>query len=451
MKKLCNSAKLDNRYRAALNNGCGAGHGDSAEMGAGLVPGYGSGLGAGRTSGLASFKFDEREVKMPKIAVAGVKGSTGREFLNLLNESGIPADDVFALEAKAPLGTLVSYGEDDELDVSALETFDFKKADIAIFATTKEQGKRFIKKATGAGCRVIDLSGATFGDSSVPLVIPELNGELLKRGNGAGCECGEHCECGEDCACGENGGHGHCGCGENGGHGHCGCGCGTENGRAADGLPQVIGVPSSAVYQILLPLAGVIKEHKLKRLVVTTFNSTSYHGHEAMDELFTQSRKIFLNETLVDDEQIFKKQIAFNVLPQVGEFIGEETSLEWAINAEIKKVLDSDIKVHANCAFVPTFIGDAAFVNAEFDDEVDATAVREAMKAQKNVVVFDKTVDAGYVSVDDVQGEDSVYVSRVRQDVSVENGISFWTVADNLRAGGAKLAFSVMTAVLAKA
>ena len=121
---------------------------------------------------------------MPKIAVAGVKGSTGREFLNLLNESGIPADDVFALEAKAPLGTLVSYGEDDELDVSALDTFDFKKADIAIFATTKEQGKRFIKKATGAGCRVIDLSGATFGDSSVPLVIPELNGELLKRGNG---------------------------------------------------------------------------------------------------------------------------------------------------------------------------------------------------------------------------------------------------------------------------
>lgn len=391
LEKLCNSAKLDSRYRAALHNGYSVGQ----------VPDK----MPGRTSGSASFKFDEREVKMPKIAVAGVKGSTGREFLNLLNESGIPADDVFALEAKAPLGTLVSYGEDDELDVSALDTFDFKKADIAIFATTKEQGKRFIKKATGAGCRVIDLSGATFGDSSVPLVIPELNGELLKRGNG----------------------------------------------QATDGLPQVIGVPSSAVYQILLPLAGTIKEHKLKRLVVTTFNSTSYHGHEAMDELFTQSRKIFLNETLVDDEQIFKKQIAFNVLPQVGEFIGEETSLEWAINAEIKKVLDSDIKVHANCAFVPTFIGDAAFVNAEFDDEVDATAVREAMKAQKNVVVFDKTVDAGYVSVDDVQGEDSVYVSRVRQDVSVENGISFWTVADNLRAGGAKLAFSVMTAVLAKA
>ena len=336
---------------------------------------------------------------MPKIAVAGVKGGIGREFLNLLAESSIPVDDVFALEAKSPLGTIVSYGEDDEMDVFSLDNFDFKKADIAVFATTKEQGKRFIKKAVAAGCLVIDLSGATFGDSSVPLIVPEINGD----------ECLKNCN------------------------------------------KPVVAVPSSAVYQILLPLAGMFKENKLKRLVITMFNSTSYHGHEAMDELFTQSRKIFLNETLVDNEQIFKKQIAFNVLPQVGEFIGEETSLEWSINAEIKKLLGGDIKVHANCAFVPTFIGDAAFVNAEFENDVDASDVRESMKKQKNVVVFDKTVDAGYVSVDDVQGEDSVYVSRVRQDVSVENGISFWTVADNLRAGGAKLAFSVMTALLAKA
>lgn len=336
---------------------------------------------------------------MPKIAVAGVKGSAGREFLNLLAESAIPVDDVFALEVKSPLGTIVSYGEDDELDVFALDNFDFKKVDVAIFATTKEQGKRFIKKAIAAGCKVIDLSGATFTDSTVPLVIPEINGDEILKNN-------SH---------------------------------------------QIVAVPSSAVYQVLLPLAGVIKNNKLKRLVLTTFNSTSYYGHEAMDELFTQSRKIFLNETLVDNEQIFKKQIAFNVLPQVGEFIGDETSLEWEINAEVKKLLPYDIKVHANCAFVPTFIGDAAFVNAEFESDVDADEVRECMIKQKNVVVFDKTVDAGYVSVDDVQGEDSVYISRIRQDVSVENGISFWTVADNLRAGAAKLAFSVMTTLLAKA
>lgn len=326
---------------------------------------------------------------MAKIAIAGVKSSAGREFLNLLCENDVAVEDVFALEIKSPLGTLVSYGEDDELDVYALEEFDFKQVDLVVFATTREIGKRYIKKAMNAGARVIDLSGATFTDMDVPLVIPEINGELLKSD------------------------------------------------------VKAVSVPSSAVYQILLPLANAIKNHQLKRLVVTTFNSTSYYGHEAMDELFTQSRKIFLNESLVDNELVFKKQIAFNVLPQVGEFIGEETALEWAINAEVKKVLQSDIKVHANCAFVPTFIGDAVFVNAEFEDEVDADEIRQSMMNVKNVVVFDKTVDAGFVSVDDVQGEDSVYVSRVRQDVSVENGVSFWSVVDNLRAGAAKLAYEI--------
>lgn len=334
---------------------------------------------------------------MPKIAVAGVKENAGREFLTLLAENDVSVDDVFALEAKSPLGTLVSYGEDDELDVYSLDEFDFKKADVLVFAGTKEQGKRFIKKAVTAGIKVIDLSGATFTDAHVPYVIEQINGDLLD-----------------------------------------------------DGV-KVVGVPNSMVYQVLLPLAKAIKEHKLKRLVINVFASTSYYGHQAMDELFTQSRKIFLNETLADNQEIFKKQIAFNVLPQVGEFIGDETALEWSINAEIKKILPSEIKVHANCAFVPTFIGDAAFVNAEFHDEVDADEIRNSMKTVKNVVVFDKTVDAGYVSVDDVQGEESVYISRVRQDVSVENGISFWTVADNLRAGAAKVAFALLTKMLKKA
>lgn len=333
---------------------------------------------------------------MVKIAVAGVKESAGREFLNLLAENNVPLSSVFALEPKSPLGTQVSYGEDDEIDVFSLDEFDFSKVDIALFATTKEVSKRFVKKAAHAGAKVIDLSGATFTDSDVPLIINEINGDLLKA---------EH---------------------------------------------KVFGVPSSVVYQTLLPLSHVIKHHELKRLVINVFCSTSYYGHPAMDELFTQSRKIFLNEPLVDNEEIFKKQIAFNVLPQVGEFIGDETAMEWSINAEIKKVLQSDIKVHANCAFVPTFIGDAAFVNAEFNDEVDADEIRNLMQGVKNVVVFDKTVDGGYVSVDDVQGEDSVYISRIRQDVSVDNGISFWTVADNLRAGAAKTAYAVFQALTKK-
>ena len=333
---------------------------------------------------------------MPKIAVAGVKENLGHEFLTLMAENDIPARDVVALEAKAPLGTLVSYGEDDELDVMALENYDYKNADVLVFAGTKEQGKRYLKKAVAAGVKVIDLSGASFTDSDAPLVIDELNGELLKNN------------------------------------------------------PLIVGVPTAQVYQTLLPLAGVIKKHQLKRLVINFFCSTSYLGHAAMDELFSQTRKIYSNETLADDETVFKKQIAFNVLPQVGEFIGDETELEWQINAEIKKILPDDIKVHANAAFVPTFIGDAAFVNAEFADEVDADEIRNEIKSVKNVVVFDKTVDGGYVSVDDVQGEDSIYISRVRQDVSVENGISFWTVADNLRAGSARAAFVLLLKMLKK-
>jgi aspartate-semialdehyde dehydrogenase len=327
---------------------------------------------------------------MQKIAIVGVKENQGYELLNLFSENGFDAKSIYAVEPKAPLGTIASYGEDDELDVQNLENFDFKSVEIAIFCCSKEQTLRYIKKATTSGCKVIDLSGATFSDTNVPSIIPELNGDSITQDT------------------------------------------------------SVVSIPSATSYQVLLPLANSLKNNSLKRLVINAFVSTSHYGRLAMDELFTQSRKIFLNESLSDNEQIFKKQIAFNVLPQVGEFIGEETELEWLLNAEIKKILKSDIKVHANAAFVPTFIGDGVFVNAEFENEVDATIIRDEMTKTKNVVVFDKNVDGGYVSVDDIQGEDSVYVSRIRQDVSVENGISYWSVLDNLRAGSAKACFDVL-------
>ena len=327
---------------------------------------------------------------MQKIAIIGVKENIGYELLNLLSENGFDAKDIIAVESKAPLGTIASYGEDEDLDVYTLESFDFKKTDIAIFCCTKEIAKKYIKNALSQKVKVIDLTGATFSSSDVPSIIPEINGDLVTNDT------------------------------------------------------NIIAIPSSTVYQVLLPLANTLKNNPLTRLVINAYISTSHYGRLAMDELFSQSRKIFLNESLANNEQIFKKQIAFNVLPQVGDFIGEETELEWQLNAEIKKVLNSSIKVHANAAFVPTFIGDGIFVNAEFQNEIDATNVREDMQQIKNVVVFDKNVDGGYVSVDDVQGEDNVYVSRIRQDVSVENGISFWSVSDNLRAGSAKLCFDVL-------
>ncbi len=334
---------------------------------------------------------------MTKFAVVGVHENIGREILNFMAEDGIKVSDVLAVDVNSPLGTQVSYGEDDDLDVLNLESFDFSKADVAVFATTQEQAKRYIPKALNAKIKVVDTTGAYFSDSDVPMIIAGVNDE-----------------------------------------------------KAAAAAKGVVSIPSASVTQLLLPLKAIDEKYKIKRLVVTAYTSASVYGTAAMDELFSQTRKIFMNESLVDDQNVFHKQIAFNLIPQVGEFIGEETSFEWAVNAETKKILHDDIKVHANFAVVPAFIGEAQYVNVECNGEVDVDEARKLMKQTKGVVVFDKNVDGGYVSLADVQGENDIYVSRLRQDSSVENGISFWCVADNLRAGAAQNAFAVMKLLLKK-
>lgn len=333
---------------------------------------------------------------MTKIAVIGVMESVGREILSFLVEDGIKPADVFALEPRCPLGNQVSYGEDDELDVLNLDEFDFSSVDIAIFAGTSETSKRFVAKAAKYA-KVIDCTDAFFAEPDVPMVVAGLNDEKI-----------------------------------------------------VEAKRNIISLPSAMVTQMLLPIEKVIRNNKIRRIVASTYISTSIYGKDGMDELFNQTRKIFMNETLVDNQQIFRKQIAFNVIPQVGEFIGEETHCEWAMNAEAKKILGGNVKVHANCAIVPAFIGAAQFVNVECENEVDVDAVREDMTSSQGIVVFDKNVEGGYVSLTDVQGEDSIYVSRLRQDASVENGFSFWSVADNLRVGVAKNAFGIMKCLLAE-
>ncbi|MFV0626389.1 MAG: aspartate-semialdehyde dehydrogenase [Alphaproteobacteria bacterium] len=328
---------------------------------------------------------------MTNIAVVGAMGNVGREILTFLEEDGFKAKEIFAVENKTPMGTQVSYGEDVDLDVYNLEDFDFSKVDAAIFATPESLSKKYIARALEKKVKVVDCSSEFFSNQDVPLIVAGVNDEKLKS--------------------------------------------------AVKGL---VAVPASATTQILLPLSEVHKEFKIKRIVVTTYTSTSYYGREAMDELFTQTKKIYANDTLSDDENVFHKQIAFNVIPQVGDFIGDETQSEWEINAEIKKVLGGEIKVHANCAFVSTFIGIAQYINVEFENEVDVDEVKKLMEKTKGVTVFDKNVNGGYFCVTDVQGENDVYVSRLRQDVSVENGISFWSVADNLRVGAAKNAYQVL-------
>lgn len=334
---------------------------------------------------------------MKKTAIIGATNGQGRELLNILEENGITAEEIFAVDVDSPLGTQVSYGEDIDMDVFNLRDFDFSAVDIAVFCTTEEIAKHYIPRALAKKVKIIDCSSAYTTDSDVPLIIPGLNDEKIHQAK-----------------------------------------------------KWIISVPSPQVSQLLRALQKVTLSYKIKRIVINTYMSVSLYGKEAMDELFNQTRKIFMNEPLVDDEKVFHKQIAFNALPQVGEFIGDETKYEWAMNMEIKKVLDDNIKVHANCAFIPSFIGIGEFVNVECDDEVDIEDVRNLMRDTKGVVVFDKHVDCGYVSLNDVQGESDVYVSRLRQDISVENGFSFWCVADDLRSGSAQNAYDLLKLLTSK-
>ncbi len=328
---------------------------------------------------------------MNKIAVVGVQESIGREILSFLEEDGIKAKDVVALDYKSVLGNQVSYGEDDELDVLNLDDFDFAGVDVAIFAITAELAKRYVPKALAKDVKVIDTSTAFFAEADVPMIVAGVNNDKMQE--------------------------------------------------AKRGL---VSIPSAPVTQMLLPLSAVNDKYLIRRIVVSTYMSTSIYGKEAMDELFDQIRKIYMNDTLADNQKVFNKQIAFNVIPQVGEFLGDETDCEWALNAETKKVLNRDIKVHANCSVIPAFIGCGEYINVECEDEVDVEDVRQLMTKTPGVIVFDKHVNGGYVTMTDVQGENDIYVSRLRQDVSVENGVSFWCVADNLRVGVAKNAFAVL-------
>ena len=328
---------------------------------------------------------------MSKIAVIGAEESIGREVLNFLADGNYKVSDVVALEPKALLGSTVSYGEDDEIDVHNLDDFDFSGIDLAVFASSEEISKRFVSKALAKGIKVIDCTTNFFSDSDVPMIVAGVNDEQLKTAK-----------------------------------------------------RNLVSVPSAAVTQILLPLVEVDKKYNVTRLVVSTYTSTSVYGKAGMDELFSQTRRIFMNESLADNQKIFEKQIAFNVIPQVEDFIGDETKYEWSINAETKKVLGRDIKVHANCAFIPAFIGNAAYVNVECENDVDVDDVEKLMKQTRDVIVFDKKVKGGYVTLNDVQGEIEVYVSRLRQDVSVENGFSYWCAADNLRFGVAGNVYKII-------
>ena len=319
-----------------------------------------------------------------KVAVAGATGNVGREIMNILHERNFPADEVIPLASEASIGKEVSYGEDDVLTVQALNHFDFKGTDLGLFSPGGAISAEHAPRAAAAGCVVIDNTSHFRMDPDVPLVVPEVNPQAL-------------------------------------------------NGYAER---NIIANPNCSTIQMVVALKPLHDAAKIKRVVVSTYQSVSGAGRAGMDELFNQTRQVYVNDPIQPD--IFTKRISFNVIPHIDKFMDDgSTKEEWKMVVETKKILDPNISVIATCVRVPVFIGHAEAVHLEFENPIDEDMAREVLSAAPGVVVVDHRVDEGYVTPEESATEDDVYVSRIRTDPTVENGLAMWVVSDNLRKGAA--------------
>ncbi|MBO6782267.1 MAG: aspartate-semialdehyde dehydrogenase [Alphaproteobacteria bacterium] len=319
-----------------------------------------------------------------KVAVVGATGAVGREMLQTLAEREFPADEVVALASARSVGREVSYGEDRTLKVQSLDDYDFTGTDIALSSAGAKISAAFAPKAAAAGCIVIDNTSQFRMDPDVPLIVPEVNPE------------------------------------------------------AAAGYTQrnIIANPNCSTIQMLVALKPLHDAFGIKRVVVATYQSVSGAGKDGMDELFNQTRAVYVNDPMEPKE--FTKQIAFNVIPHIDVFMDDgSTKEEWKMVVETKKILDPKIKVSATCVRVPVFIGHAEAVNVEFEREVSEKEAREILRDAPGVSVVDHRANEGYVTPEEAAGEDAVYVSRIRDDATVDNGLSMWVVSDNLRKGAA--------------
>ena len=319
-----------------------------------------------------------------KVAVAGATGNVGREILNILHERNFPADEVIPLASEASIGKEVSYGEDDVLTVQALNHFDFKGTDLGLFSPGGAISAEHAPRAAAAGCVVIDNTSHFRMDPDVPLVVPEVNPQAL------------------------------------------------------DGYAErnIIANPNCSTIQMVVALKPLHDAAKIKRVVVSTYQSVSGAGRAGMDELFNQTRQVYVNDPIQPD--IFTKRISFNVIPHIDKFMDDgSTKEEWKMVVETKKILDPNISVIATCVRVPVFIGHAEAVHLEFENPIDEDMAREVLSAAPGIVVVDHRADEGYVTPEESATEDDVYVSRIRTDPTVENGLAMWVVSDNLRKGAA--------------
>ncbi|TSD84443.1 aspartate-semialdehyde dehydrogenase [Mycobacterium sp. KBS0706] len=325
-----------------------------------------------------------------RVAVIGATGNVGREMLSILNEREFPVDEVVALASERSVGRQVSFGEDDVLDVQDLAKFDFKGIDIVLSSPGAKVSAVHSPRAAKAGAVVIDNTSQFRMDPDVPLVVPEVNPQAIAQVSRKG----------------------------------------------------IIANPNCSTIQMVVALKPLHELAKIRRVVVSTYQSVSGGGKEAMDELFNQTRAVYVNDPIVKEK--FTKQIAFNVIPHIDSFMDDgSTKEEWKMVVETKKILDPAIKVVAHCVRVPVFIGHSEMVNIDCANPISAAEARAALKRAPGISVIDHRADEGYVTPVECAGEDLVYVSRIREDVTVENGLSFWVVADNLRKGAALNAIQI--------
>jgi aspartate-semialdehyde dehydrogenase len=324
-----------------------------------------------------------------KVACVGATGNVGREMLNILDERAFPADEVVALASRRSTGVEVSYG-DRTLKVKALENYDFSDVDICLMSAGGDVSKEWSPKIAAAGAVVIDNSSAWRYDADVPLVVPEVNADAVagytKRG--------------------------------------------------------IIANPNCSTAQLVVALKPLHDAATVKRVVVSTYQSVSGAGKDAMDELFSQTKSVYTNDELVTKK--FPKRIAFNVIPQIDVFMEDGyTKEEWKMMAETKKILDPKIRLTATCVRVPVFIGHAEAVTIEFEKPISVEEATSILRNAPGCLVIDKRKPGGYVTPYECAGEDATYISRIREDATVENGISLWCVSDNLRKGAALNAIQI--------
>ncbi|NND18971.1 MAG: aspartate-semialdehyde dehydrogenase [Silicimonas sp.] len=319
-----------------------------------------------------------------RVAVVGATGNVGREMLNILAERQFPADEVVALASRKSLGTEVSYG-DKTLKTKDLDTFDFSGMDMALFAIGSDATKTYAPKAAKSGCVVIDNSSLYRYDHDIPLIVPEVNPEAIE-------------------------------------------GVRKRN---------IIANPNCSTAQMVVALKPLHDRARIKRVVVSTYQSVSGSGKDAMEELWEQTKGMYVPGQ-ERDPKVYPKQIAFNVIPHIDAFMEDgSTKEEWKMVAETKKIVDPKIKVTATCVRVPVFVGHSEAINIETEEFLDEDEARDILRESPGIMVIDKREAGGYVTPVDCVGDYATFISRIRQDSTIDNGLNLWCVSDNLRKGAA--------------